>query len=84
MKKVKLSEIDWNKVNPATGPLFVEEAEPGGTLKIEVLNIKVENTAIMAVTPGAGILGDLKYESKIKLLKVEDNVVYFNDLKVDL
>ncbi len=81
-ENVKLSEIDWSKINPATGPLFVEEAESGDTLKVEILNIRAENTAIMAVVPGAGILGNLKYESKIKLLKVKDDTVCFNSLKI--
>jgi len=83
-ENVKLNEIDWNKVNPATGPLFVEEAEPGDTLKVEILSIRVNNPAIMAVAPGAGVLGNLKYDSKVKIVNVEKDFVIFSGLKVKM
>ena len=28
--------LDWNRINPATGPLFVEGAEPGDTLRVHI------------------------------------------------
>ena len=81
-EKVKLNEIDWGKVNPATGPVYIENAKPGDTLKVEILSIKVNNPAIMAVAPGAGVLGNLKYNSKVKVVNIEKDFVVFNGLKV--
>jgi amidase len=31
-----LDALDWNRVNPATGPIFVEGAEPGNALKVTI------------------------------------------------
>ena len=33
--------FDMEKINPATGPLFVEGAEPGDTLEAHILDIKL-------------------------------------------
>ncbi|PMP80201.1 MAG: acetamidase, partial [Mesoaciditoga sp.] len=44
--------IDWSKINPPTGPIFVEGAEAGDALKIEILDISVAKKGVMV----AGIL----------------------------
>ena len=38
-----VKELDWNQINPATGPIAVKGAKPGDTLKVEILDIRVEN-----------------------------------------
>ncbi|HLR15424.1 MAG TPA: acetamidase/formamidase family protein, partial [Bacillota bacterium] len=35
------SDIGWDDVNPATGPLYIEEAEVGDTLKVEILDLEI-------------------------------------------
>src|SRR5665648_1164766 len=34
-----MEQLDWDRVNPATGPVYVEGAEPGDTLKVTIHNI---------------------------------------------
>src|SRR5690625_4278710 len=36
-----MEQIDWNKVNPATGPVFVDGALPGDILKVKIEKIKI-------------------------------------------
>ena len=31
--------LDMSRNNPVTGPLYIKDAKPGGTLKVEVLDI---------------------------------------------
>lgn len=38
----QLSEIDWEAINPATGPIYVEGAVAGGTLKVHIDNIELD------------------------------------------
>ena len=83
-ESTKLSEIDWSKINPATGPVYIEGAEPGDTLKVEILGIKVKNPAIMAVAPGAGALGNLSYDSKVKMVNIEKDFIVFDGLKIKI
>src|SRR5262249_26211616 len=43
--------------NPLTGPFFIEGAEPGDTLAVKILDIKVDsNQGIGALAPGFGAI----------------------------
>jgi amidase len=42
--------------NPVTGPIFVEGAEKGDTLVVEIIDIKVPERGLTAVKPGFGAL----------------------------
>jgi len=73
-----VSELNWDHINPATGPVFIEGAEVGDVLKVRIGEIKFASTGIMAAVPGAGLLGDLVTSSEAKFLKIEDGYVHFN------
>lgn len=58
-------ERDWKKVlesgqemfeNPVTGPIYVEGAEPGDTLAVDIVNIEVGERGVTALVPGFGVL----------------------------
>lgn len=74
-----IGNLNWDCINPATGPVFVKGAEPGDALKVEILEIKLGEQGIMCALPENGVLGSLVKEESIKRLKVHDGVVYFND-----
>lgn len=38
----ELDSIDWDAINPATGPVFVNGAKPGGALKVAIENIEFD------------------------------------------
>ena len=51
-----MNELDWNKINPATGPIFVEDALPGDILKVKIEKIEIGDQGVMAVVPaGDGV-----------------------------
>ncbi len=54
-----LAAIDWNRVTPATGPFYVNGAEPGDALEIEILEIKTAQQGIAVLEPETGILPNL-------------------------
>lgn len=72
-------DINQDLRNPATGPLFIEGAEPGNMLKVEILDIQVATQGIMSVRPGVGVLQDQLDGSRIKVIPIEDGVARFND-----
>jgi amidase len=48
--------------NPLTGPFYIDGAEPGDTLAIKILDIKVDsNQGIGALAPGFGALNSTNY-----------------------
>jgi len=52
------TEIDFNYINPATGPVAVVGAEKGDLLGVFIENIEVGKQAVSVVIPGEGILPD--------------------------
>lgn len=49
------SRMDMSRNNPATGPLFVEEAMPGDVLRVEILDIAIASEGAMCARDGAGV-----------------------------
>jgi len=49
-----VTQIDWSFVNPATGPIYVEGAEPGDALVVKILKIDVGGEGVLVTLPGAG------------------------------
>ena len=46
------------KFNPTTGPVYIEGANPGDTLAVEILDIVPGARGAMRLTPGVGGLAD--------------------------
>jgi amidase len=77
-EKDSVSELDWAKVDGATGPIFIENAEPGDTLIVEILDIKTEEKGIIVTIPKYGILGKKRFNPATKVVKISNGYVYFN------
>ena len=72
------SSIGWDCVNPATGPIAVAGAEPGDTLKVEVLDIVTANVGTMTTHPDYGALPGSITE-RTRRIEIEAGEVVFND-----
>ena len=53
-----LLALDFNRVNPVVGPVFVEGAEPGDALKVTLLDFTPTGYGWTANIPGFGLLAD--------------------------
>lgn len=74
-----LGGLDWDNVNPASGPLFVEGAMPGDVLKVEILKIELDDHGVMVDAPGEGVTGAAVSSESTKILPVENGKVKFNE-----
>ena len=74
-----VDKLDWNHVNPATGPVYIEGAKPGDILRVDLLQVKVGKQASMVTIPGEGALGDVITEMETAILKVEGDQILFKD-----
>jgi amidase len=74
-----IDELDWSRVDGATGPVFVEDAEVGDTLVVEILDIKVENEGAIVTVPKYGILGEKRFSPSTKIVRISSGHVYFNE-----
>ena len=67
-----LDALDWNAINPATGPVFIEGAMPGDVLKVSILDIEVGSVGTMAAIPNDGVLGKDFRKSVLKKIPVKN------------
>ena len=74
-----IGSLNWDCINPATGPVYVKNALPGDVLKVEILEITLGKQGVMCALPDNGVLGSLVKEESVKRLKVEDGKVHFNE-----
>lgn len=74
-----IAGIDWNRVNPATGPIFVNQAKKGDILKVTIDKIEIGDQGVMAAGPNLGTLGHLIDEMAQKVMPIEDNHVVFDE-----
>ncbi|WP_028273408.1 acetamidase/formamidase family protein [Atopococcus tabaci] len=79
-----VSAIDFSKVNPATGPLFVNGAEPGDTLKVTIHSITLPDQGVIVTAPGLGNLSGSIVEEETVICKVTDDHVEYKGINVPL
>ncbi len=53
-----LTTIDWERLYPLAGPIYVAGAVPGDTLAIEILALTPREWGWAAIIPGVGLLPD--------------------------
>lgn len=80
-----LDDIDWTRINPATGPVFVEGAQAGDTLAVEIHTIVPADHAVLATVPGFGVAGEQLQKSRVDIVPVADNrAILFDKIRIPL
>lgn len=75
----QLSEIDWEAINPATGPIYVEGAVAGGALKVHIDNIEFDAQTSSCTGKDEGVCGDRFSDWATHFCKVEDGKVVWDE-----
>jgi acetamidase/formamidase len=70
-----VSTLDFSKVNPVTGPIYVEGARPGDALKVTILSFSPSGFGWTANIPGFGLLADQFKEPGLTLWKYDPNTL---------
>lgn len=84
-EKDLLDSLDWDRVNPATGPVLIENVQPGDVVRIDLLKVNVIGQSTMVTLPGEGALGDRITEMETAVLKYEnDKVIFRNKIAVPM
>jgi acetamidase/formamidase len=71
--------LDFSRVNPVTGPIAVDTAEPGDSVVIEVLDIAVADWGWTANIPGFGLLAAQFPDPRLRFSTVAGGIVEFGD-----
>ena len=83
-ENTKISTLDWNRVNPATGPIFVTGAEPGDVLKVKIEKLEIGDQGVMVVGPNLGVMGHRIKEMMPKIIPIRDGKAYFDTVELPL
>ncbi|MCC1485269.1 acetamidase/formamidase family protein [Winogradskyella immobilis] len=82
-----LDALDFEPIHPLTGPVYVEDAQPGDVLKVTLHTIELGDWGWNAILPGFGFLVDdinVKYLKLYELEKDKTEVTFKNDIKLQL
>jgi acetamidase/formamidase len=66
-----VGRLDFARVNPVTGPVFVDGAEPGDALKVTFLDFAPSGWGWTANIPGFGLLADQFKDAALHLWKYD-------------
>jgi amidase len=75
---------DWegHPTPPATGPVYVEGAEPGHTLVVDILEIRPGPEGVVAIQRNAGFLPERFPNPRMKRVPIKDGLVLFDGLRI--
>lgn len=81
----KIDNIDWEAINPATGPIYVEGAVSGGALKVKIEKIEFDGQAATCTGKDEGVCGDRFDAWSLAVSPVtSEGVVWSNKLTLPL
>lgn len=83
-EKDLISGIDFNHINPATGPLYIEGALPGHALKVDILAIDLQEQGATVAAPGLGRLADRIQKEETVIGHLQDGYLEFKGLSLPL
>jgi len=70
-----VARLDFAKINPVTGPVFVDGAEPGDVLKVTLLSFAPSGWGWTANIPGFGLLADEFKDAALHLWQYEPHTL---------
>lgn len=81
----KMEALDWDRINPASGPIYVDGAEPGDILKVTINRIKLDSKGTMVSGKDLGILGGILKDVQTKIIMIHGGKAQFNaDIEIPI
>jgi formamidase len=72
-----VADLDFAKVNPVTGPVFVVGAQPGDALAIDILDFDTSGWGWTGIIPGFGLLAEDFTEPWLNISRYDNDHVEF-------
>jgi len=82
---VVFPNIDLSECNPISGPVYVNDAEPGDVLKVKILDIEISDWGYVPARNNMGSIKGLALKNVARNMQIKDNYIYFDqDIKIPL
>jgi acetamidase/formamidase len=78
-----VAALDFARVNPVTGPVYVKGAAPGDVLEVEILSLQPRDWGWTAIIPGFGLLADEFPDPWLRISSVDassSRVAFLDDI----
>ena len=75
--------LNFRGINPATGPVYIEGAEPGDALRVSIRAIRLADSGVALTIPGTGVLPD-KVGGRIAICPVGEKTFIFRGVELPL
>src|SRR5699024_7151790 len=72
--KEDVANINFAKVNPVSGPIYIKDTEPDDTLEIEMIDFRQLDWGWTALIPVFGLLSDTFTEPEIKIFDLKNRI----------
>lgn len=82
-----IKNLSFDPIHPLTGPVYVEDAEPGDILKVKLHKIELGSWGWTGIIPGFGFLADEFDEPWIKTFEFDENsntAAFSDDISIPL
>jgi acetamidase/formamidase len=77
--KEALENVDFGRVHPLTGPVFVKGAQPGDTLEVEILKLEHNGWGYNGFLPGFGLLAEDFNYAYVQHWRLEGESCFFRE-----
>ena len=74
-----VTNLNWDHVNPATGPVYIEGVKAGDILRVDLIEVEIGAQSSMVAMPGEGALGNMITQMETTILRREGNELVFKD-----
>jgi len=82
-----IARLDFERVNPVTGPVYVHGARPGDVLQVDLLEFGASDWGWTAIIPGFGLLADAFPEPALKIWQFDAGMreaVFRDDVRIPI
>ncbi len=78
-----VTDFDFNKANPGTGPVYINNALAGDVLKVEVLKINVQDKGVVSTIKDCGPLYP-KCEDRTRIIPIKDKKFSIGEIEMTI
>lgn len=81
-----LTRLDWSRIYPLGGPVFVKGARPGDTLEVEILDLHPKGWGWTGIIPGFGLLEEEFTKPYLRIwdLSAGDHTTLHENIRIPL
>lgn len=77
--KLENTSFNKEKVNPVTGPVYIEDLHPGDVLEIKIEKIVLKNRAVITCQAGYGLIGEYFDKTTFRITPIENGCIIFDN-----